>query len=263
MDPDPKALLECAVAAAQASGRHALENADRRQEVISATRHDIKLALDLECQRVAEEVVRSHFPAHAILGEENTGTASGAEPDGTHLWIIDPIDGTVNFSHGLPFWCCSIAARRGADVVAATVYAPDLDELYTAAQGGRALCNERILGISGVKRLGDAMVMTGMDKGVDPRLPPFALSAAIAGSAQKARIMGCAALDMCRVALGQADAYFESGIYVWDAAAAGLIVKQAGGMAEVLKEQSEGRLMFLASNGYIHEELKRVVMGVL
>ena len=95
-------LLECAILAAKAAGSHALDNWHRRDEVFKASRHDVKLQLDIECQAMAEKAIQSQFPDHHILGEESETRAA---QDSDYEWIIDPIDGTVNFSHGMPNWC--------------------------------------------------------------------------------------------------------------------------------------------------------------
>jgi len=260
--PASSDLLEAARAAAQAAGQHALRNRERRSEVVATFAHDVKLRLDLESQEVAESVLRQRFPHHRIRGEESTGPAAGPD-DGTCEWIIDPIDGTVNFSHGLPLWCCSIAVRAAGRMRAGVVYAPALDECYTATDDGPAECNGRRLAVSSVDSLSTALIMTGLDKGIDPRLPPFEIFRTLSSSVQKARIMGVAALDLCRVAAGQADGYFENGIYIWDIAAAGLIVERAGGQSEILADLGGGRLRHIASNGHIHTALRNLIQSVI
>jgi myo-inositol-1(or 4)-monophosphatase len=261
-DLAPVVLLDVATAAARAAGRHALRHYARRTEAVRGFAHDVKLKLDVECQAVAEEAIRSRFPDHAILGEES---ATPAAPDRAvpYLWIIDPIDGTVNFTHGLPYWCCSVAVRRGRQTIAGAVFAPQCDELYTAAAGLPALCNGSVLRVSSVRKLGEAVVMTGLDQKVNPKMKRLALFRAIADRSQKARVMGAAALDLCRVAAGQADGYFEASIFTWDVAAAGLIIENAGGRTEVLGEPEPHRLLFMATNGHIHKELRTLIRGHL
>jgi myo-inositol-1(or 4)-monophosphatase len=256
--PDTDRLLACCIEAATTAGRHALANHGRRQDALSTDRHDVKLRLDVECQAIAEKVVTARFPAHAILGEESATDIAGPAP-GACEWIIDPIDGTVNFSHGLPQWCCSVAVRRDGRTLAGAVYAPVFDELYTASAGGPATCNGTVLAVSATDSLAAAIVHTGLDKNVAPELPPLEIFKRIAGAVQRPRIMGSAALDICYVAAGKADAYFESGIYIWDLAAAALIVEQAGGKAEILVRQADRRLCFAASNGRLHDAFKRVL----
>jgi len=131
--PGIKDLLGCCIAAARGAGEHALSNEARRAEIVKKSSHDVKLALDIECQAKAEEVIRATYPSHLILGEEGGAFSDSKDP----MWIIDPIDGTVNFMHGLPLWCSSVAVRVGGEVVAGAVYMPALQELFTAT------CEER------------------------------------------------------------------------------------------------------------------------
>lgn len=251
-------LLDCAIAAARAAGTHAFRNFERRTDAVRRFRHDVKLRLDIECQAVAEEVIRSRYPEHAVLGEEDEA-ARPAGPAGELEWVIDPIDGTVNFSHGFPQWCCSVAVRRGETVLAGAVFAPMLNDLYSATADGPALLNGQPIRVSDVDSLAAALVMTGLDKHPDMNLPPLSIFQALAENTQKARIMGSAALDLCLVARGAADGYFETGIYLWDVAAAGLIVQRAGGMAERLCQLPDNRIRYLASNGRLQSALREVI----
>jgi len=253
-------LLEGAVAAARAGGEHALANIARRGEVLQRLRHDVKLRLDVESQEKVESVIRARFPDHAVLGEEDAYEAGIPKSDSGYLWIVDPIDGTVNFSHGLPLWCCSVAVQHDGQVVAGAVFAPELNRLYTAAAGQPALCNGKPVRVSATPTLASSLVCTGTDKKSEPNTPSFAFFERIAAAVQRPRITGSAALDICFVASGAADGYFESGIFLWDVSAAGLIVQQAGGLAEPLDFLDAKRLRFLASNGIIHEELKQAIV---
>lgn len=252
------ALLETAIKAAQTAGHHALANRHRKSETILVADHDVKLKLDLECQAIAENIVRTAFPDHALLAEESADRGQPAHnPKGSpYQWIIDPIDGTVNFSHGLPWWCCSIAVTYHGVTQAGAVYAPATNELFTATRGGQACCNGQPLAVSGVSTLKGAMILTGLDQKLTRTMGRLELFRGIADSVQKARVMGAAALDLCRVAGGQADGYFEGGVYTWDVAAAGLIVEMAGGRAETLAEPSPHQVLFMATNGHLHDEFK-------
>lgn len=255
--PSREELLDCAISAAKAAGAHAAGNIDRRKETEAVFAHDVKLRLDLECQQVAETTISNRFPAHAILGEE-----SKTPPPASHnyLWVVDPIDGTVNFTHGIRHWCCSVAVMQESRTVAGAVYAPLLDELYTATDKSRATLNGNEIRVSETAMLGDALVLTGISKSVDAGLEQFGFFREIALNSRKTRIMGSAALDLCRVAAGAADAYYESTIYLWDIAAAGLIVERAGGRTKTAEAPPEpNRLRFLASNGRLHDELVELV----
>lgn len=253
--PPPQTLLEVAVAAAQAAGRHALAQYSRRREVVTRSAHDVKLQLDLECQAEAEAVIRRYCPEQRVLGEEGGAFQDSALP----LWIVDPIDGTVNFSHGLPLWCSSVALQVERRTVAGAVFLPMLDQCYRAGVDTPARCNDAVLQVSTVGRLADALVLTGLHK--DPADPAASRQGflRLSAAAQKTRILGAAAADLCLVAAGRADGYFEANICLWDVAAAGLILERAGGRTEVLERYDDVHLRFLGSNGRIHAELKAVV----
>jgi myo-inositol-1(or 4)-monophosphatase len=263
------ALLEVAIAAARAGGTHALNNVSRRTEAVHSYAHDVKLALDVECQQQIEALIRSRFPEHAILGEEDETLVEGsrlgeskiaATGDDGYEWIVDPIDGTVNFSHGIPSWCCSVAVRRGTTILAGAVYAPEMDALYAATVDQPSTRNGVPIHVSTRDALSRCIVMTGMDKNISPGVAPLAFFSRIAQSCRKARIMGSAALDLCWVAQGIADGYFEGSIYLWDIAAAGLIVQQAGGAGEITALRDEpNQMSYVASNGRIQSELKALV----
>ena len=254
--PSLDCLLACAEAAAHAGGKHALKHAHRRHIIAETFAHDVKLKLDRECQDVTERVIRKHFPRAVILGEETPVTPVAANV----LWIIDPIDGTVNYFHGLPLWCCSVAVQVRGCVAAGAVYAPVLGECYTAHRERSSTCNGKPLAVSATRRLKDAVILTGLNKRNDLLNHSIALFQRLSRKTQKLRIMGSAALDICQVAAGRADAFFESGIYLWDVAAAGLIVDQAGGRAEIMATGSHYQLRILASNGRLHEPLRRLIL---
>jgi myo-inositol-1(or 4)-monophosphatase len=258
-------LLTAAIAAVECGGNHATRNWNRRKQAVKTFAHDIKLDLDIECQEKIEQQILAQFPGHKCLGEEDASLDVKQKVDPAaqgYEWIIDPIDGTVNFSNGLPTWCCSVAVREipSGIVRAGAVYAPMLQALYSASLSGTATKNGQPIHVSACTSLSQGIVMTGMDKNLEPGLPPLTYFRHIAVSARKARINGSAALDLCWVAEGAADGYFEGSIYLWDIAAAGLITERAGGQTEILKKRGEpNQLSFLASNGHIHQELRQVL----
>ena len=254
----PEALLKVARLAATRAGDHALGNVRRRGEVNVISRHDVKHILDVECQAVATETILAACPGDAILGEETAGEERPA-PGGAE-WIIDPIDGTVNFFHGLPHWCCSVAVRRGGVMQAGVVCAPELGLVFEAAADGPACCNGRPIRCSALADPSHALVLTGSDKAEDPARS-FRFFAALARLVQRPRVLGAAALDICLVARGAADGYFEHGIYLWDIAAASLILERAGGTCEILARHGGYRLAFLASNGHLHAAFKTCLLG--
>ncbi|MEN7973203.1 MAG: inositol monophosphatase family protein [Verrucomicrobiota bacterium] len=229
-------LLDTAICAAEAAGKHALENKDRRTETNKSFDHDVKLVLDVECQKIAEKVISSEFPDHSILGEEDIRPGSDLD----YEWIIDPIDGTMNYTHGFPYWCSSVAVRRQGKILAGCVYAPEFDEYYTAHIDGTAKCNGEPIRVSDTRTLGESLIFTGLSKHMESTNEPhFEIFHMLAINTQKVRISGAAALDMCHVAAGSSDGFLETNIYLWDHAAAGLIAEQAGAILSLHPQENE------------------------
>lgn len=253
--PSATDLLACAIEAAKAAGNHAIREASRRSEILSLAAHDVKLQLDKECQQRAEEVVRSAYPDHAILGEE--GSSDGAE--GAPRWVIDPIDGTVNFFHGLTYWCSSVAVQVGDQTLAGVVYAPVSGEVFAAQVGKPALRNGEPIQVSRTPSLESTLALTGLEKSVNQESRALEVLRTVSLRIQKVRLLGAAALDVCQVASGRADAFFEQGINLWDIAAGDLIVQQAGGRTEVLQPRPNNRMRYLCSNGLVHDALKELL----
>jgi len=252
-------LQAIATLAARRAGEHVLANLHRRGDVNSILRTDVKHKLDVEAQETATEVILSAFPDHAILGEE---TCDAPLPASDTVWIIDPIDGTINFFHGLPWWCCSVAVRHQGKAIAGAVFIPEMHQLYEATCDGPALCNGVPIRVSQTDRLDLAMLATGADKW-DLGEHAFKFMRRVAEIAQRPRILGAAAVDMCMVAAGRLDGYFESGIYVWDMAAASLIVERAGGCCKTLKAYPGHRIAFLATNGRLHTACREALLPLL
>jgi myo-inositol-1(or 4)-monophosphatase len=229
-------LLDVAICAAEAAGKHAIDNKHRRTEATDSFSHDIKLVLDAECQKIAEAVIASEFPNHGILGEENV-RPNQAE---AYEWIIDPIDGTMNYTHGFPYWCCSIAVRHNQKVLAGCVYAPEFGDYYTAHIEDPAKLNGKPIWASDTQSLQDSLIFTGLSKHLETAHEPhFEMFRMLALNTQKLRINGAAALDLCHVAAGSSDGFFETGIYLWDFAAAGLIAEQAGAVLSLYPHKNE------------------------
>lgn len=259
MTPPATDLLTIARQAARQAGEHVLAQLARRSDTDKILRHDIKHKLDREAQEIATATILTAFPDHAILGEE---TAETALPATAVRWIIDPIDGTVNFTHGLPLWCCSVAAQINEKTVAGAIFAPELGLLFEAQVGEPARCNGQVLRVSDTDRLDQALIHTGADKD-NPDGVAFRFLNCIASLAQRPRLMGSAALDICWVAAGKTDAYFEPGIFLWDMAAAGLILECAGGTGEVLRRGKGYKMAFLATNGKVHQPLRNALMPLI
>jgi myo-inositol-1(or 4)-monophosphatase len=253
----PARLLDTAVRAAQAAGSHALANTARRRETSETFDHDIKLVLDVECQQIAEEVITAEFPGHEILGEEYTRSAAASD----YEWIIDPIDGTVNYSHGFPYWCSSVAVRRRNEIVAGCVYAPEFANCYTAHVEETAQCNGKPIRVADTQRLDQALIFSGLSKHIESEgQSDFARFRKLLLNTQKVRINGAAALDICHVAAGLSDGFFETHLYLWDHAAAGLIAQQAGAVMCLYPNESEPHCTaVLCANQHLIDGLRSVL----
>ncbi len=250
-------LLQTAIAAATAGAAHATEQRNRNQEANLISSHDVKLKLDVECQQIITEAILRDFPGHAILGEEDA--APHDSPEAGYEWIIDPIDGTVNFFHGNPYWCASVAVRLNGDVLAGCVCAPDMGLRFEATADGPALRNGAAIRVSDTADLAMAIVHLGADKSSAASEHPFRFFHAVALHVQRPRICGAAALDICQTAAGSADGYFEPGIFIWDIAAADLILRRAGGQGAILRRFSGERLAYLGSNNPLHAPLRTLL----
>ena len=245
-------LLELCEAAARAGGDHALKNMHRCAEAAERFDHDIKLVMDSECQRLIESMILARFPDHTILGEEGSVANSTA-----YEWVVDPIDGTSNYTRQFPYWCCSVAVRRAGEMLAGCVYVPALNECYTATASGTALCNGNKIQPAATSTLKDAALFTGLTKDMDVRTFSFFTDAA--PRVNKIRILGSAAIDVCHVACGRSDAFFEAGLFVWDIAAAGLIAARAGAVCTEYQRGEEHGLRFLCTTPAVHAEMKELV----
>ncbi|MBL9140137.1 MAG: inositol monophosphatase [Verrucomicrobiales bacterium] len=235
-----KRLVHAAESAARAAGKQMRQNLDRPKAVHLATQHDVKLELDVRCQKIITSALQKALPEGAILGEEGIE----GNVDGTVRWVIDPIDGTVNFTYGVPHACVSIALQErtgpGSTLSEAAyadgyvtrlgvVFDPFTNELWCATDSGPATLNGRRIRVAQRTRLSEAIVALGFAKGrraLNRMLPVFER---LTHKVRKLRIMGAAALSTTYVASGRFDAYVESGVRLWDIAAGGLIVQRAGG----------------------------------
>ena len=223
--------LAAATEAAQAAGALMRTHLRRTKKVNEAVQHDIKLDLDVRSQRLITRLLAARFPKVPVLGEEGIDEASA------HVaarWVVDPIDGTVNYAYGIPHACVSIALQvrdeRGefrSDV--GVVLDPFIDEIWTAIRGQKTRLNGRIIRVSTRKRLDEAIVSLGFAKSAASIDASLARFAAMTHRVRKIRIMGSAALAFAYVADGRFDAYVEQGVRLWDVAAGSLLVECAGG----------------------------------
>jgi len=193
---------------------------------------DLVTETDKEVERFVISSLRESFPDHLFLGEETHSGESEAVADNP-TWVIDPIDGTTNFIHRFPFLCISIALCINKAVVLGVVYNPVLEEMFTAVKGEGAFLNGRPISISSASHVYEAVVCTNVGYDRTPQGTTFMLGmlhTLLSQKVQSIRMGGSAALDMCNVACGRVDAFYEFGIHVWDIAAGSLIVCEAGGI---------------------------------
>jgi len=260
----PKELrraLSTAVDAARAAGELMRRHIRAPKRVHAATQHDLKLELDVRCQRLIERRLRAAFPDWGMLGEEGSVRAAAGP-----RWVVDPIDGTVNFAYGIPHACVSIALEVPAPEpahrpVAGVVYDPFCEELWTALRGQPARLNGRVVRVSERTRLAEAIVSLGAGKRLRAIRHMVEALAGLVHRVRKLRSMGSAALALAYVASGRFDAYAEIGLHWWDIAAGGLLVECAGGRFEV-REHADAGFELLAHNGPLGPRLKRLLPRV-
>lgn len=220
---------------------------------------DLVTAADLETERMFRGLIAGRFPSHVVLGEETP--AGVAAESGGHRWIIDPVDGTTNFAHGLALFCVSIALEVDGRIELGVVYDPMAEELFTAERGVGAWLNGEPLHVSTRSALVDGLLCTGFPYSVRDRPTKLEAFSAFLRAARGVRRLGSAALDLCYVAAGRLDGFWEIRLHPWDFAAGMLVVTEAGGAvtnyagAPLKIEASE----IVASNGVLHPAMLAVL----
>ena len=222
-------MLETAIEAAVAAGKLLKQNFGTKLDVNVATHHDIKLALDEQAQQLITRVILADFPDHCILGEEAVTGNQQADV----RWVVDPLDGTVNYFYNIPHYAVSIAAQQRVgdrwETVAGVVLDPERDELFAGATGKVPTLNGQPIQVSDRSELAQAIVSIGFFKNEETIRKSLVHFQNLIGRVRKMRLMGAAALDVAYVACGRYDAYIEHGIKLWDICAGQLILELAGG----------------------------------
>ena len=210
-----KRYLDAAEKAARAAGKLLRKNFGRPQRVNAVAAHDIKLEIDIQTQELITKLLLKEFPKHALYGEEGIVGDQSSE----HQWIVDPLDGTVNYFYGIPHFCVSIALRFRNEVMVGVIYDPIRREMWKGQKGETSKLNGDPVHVSDRADLAEAVVSVGLAKTGETINANFPLLQQMVHRVRKCRVLGSAALDMAYVACGRLDAYIEQGISLWDIAA--------------------------------------------
>ncbi len=240
--------LSLATEAAIEAGRLLKGHFGKAMKVDEELHHDIKLALDKESQDLITKILLSARPGDALYGEEGVA----GDQDSERHWIVDPIDGTVNFFYGIPHFCVSIALRIGEEVVLGVIHDPMVGETWTIELGGVPQLNGEPVKVSPRTKLEEAVLFVGCGKDVDSLKTGMERFERASVRARKMRMMGSAALGMAYICCGRLDAYVEATISLWDIAAGKLLVEAAGGQVKLAKKEGKADVYsIVATNGKI------------
>lgn len=258
--PHDPLLLATAIEAVVAAGDLQMAHFGRAIEVTKKGRIDLVTEVDVAVERRFRAMIAGRFPGHDVLAEEFGSTAGSAAA--RHCWVFDPLDGTTNYAHGLPIFCASLGLEIDGRLELGAVYDPWRRELFTAERDGGAFLNGQPLRVSGTATLLDSLLVTGFPYNMhEGDSHVVGLFGHFIARAQAVRRLGSAALDLCYVAAGRMDGFWEERLKPWDVAAGALIVREAGGRITSIDgaafDVREASL--LASNGWIHEEMLATV----
>jgi myo-inositol-1(or 4)-monophosphatase len=252
-------VLGFAIATARAAGQLLCEQYGQDHAVrLKSTDIDLVTEADIASEQLIVDAIRQEFPGHEIVSEEGLGNVGALAEDSQPVWLVDPLDGTVNYAHGYPLWGVSLALSEGGHILLAVTFDPLRDETFTAAQGKGAWCNGKRIKVSDVAEMRQALVATGFAYKratvADNNLAEFG---AVMPRVQGIRRAGSAVLDLAHLASGRLDGYWEMHLRPWDWAAGWLLVEEAGGRVTSMRGQpwSLASKDIVASNGLLHAEL--------
>jgi len=249
-------LLATAIEAVIKAGEIQMGYIDSGFQVSHKGTIDLVTEADVAVETMFRTMIAGRFPDHTILAEEFGEDAStrGA----SHCWVFDPIDGTNNYAHGLPIFCSSLALEIDGIGEIGAVYDPTRRELFVAERGGGAFLNGEPMQVSNASTLVDSMLVTGFPYDIHKRIPEIVgLFGDFVGRARAVRRLGSAALDLCYIAAGRMDGFWEQDLKPWDIAAGAIIVEEAGGkVTDFAGEPFDSRrAQLLATNGKIHDDM--------
>lgn len=255
--------LDFAAELARTAGAVLSHYANRDKRVEFKGRANLVTAADKESEAVIIDAIRRRYPQHAILAEESGASSDGDPRRGK--WIIDPLDGTTNFAHQYPFYCVSIAFEQDGQVLCGAVFDPLRNDLFTGARGIGAFLNGERLRVSDVSKLADALLLTGFPYNLRERLDLLVGHfRAFLSESQAVRRGGSAALDLCYLAMGRCDGFWELNLLPWDTAAGMVIAEESGARFSNFNGAPYSVYMreIIASNTRIHDEMVRVLSSV-
>ena len=258
--PDP-VLLATAVEIVLEAGRIQLARRESGFTIDKKGDIDLVTEVDLECERLCRRIIAERFPSHDILAEE-LSTGPNEHSRASYRWVFDPLDGTTNYAHGLPIFCSSLALEIDGRAEVAAIFDPTRQELFTAERGEGAFLNGKPLTVSKAPTLMEALLVTGFPYDVHTKAAGLvAMFGAFLSRARAVRRLGSAALDLCYVAAGRFDGFWEQQLRPWDVAAGALIVVEAGGRVTGMDGSRFDPVAahLVASNGHIHDEMLEVI----
>ena len=256
--PHDPLFMAIAVEAVLRAGEMQMARFGTQMEIGKKGAIDLVTPVDLEVEMMFRQMIAARLPTHDVLAEELQTDAEMSRTPARHRWVFDPIDGTVNYAHGLPIFCASLALEVDGQPEVGAVYDPNRKELFTAEKGVGAWLNGAPLRVSMASTLLDSVLCTGFPYDVHETLDEVVgLFAKFVGRARAVRRLGSAAVDLCYVAAGRLDGFWEQRLQAWDVSAGSLIVEEAGGRVTGLDATSfsshSGQV--LATNGRIHDEM--------
>ncbi len=263
---DLKPFLEAALDGAYlAKGIHQYYQEKGFTQSTKSTPTDLVTQADHESEAAIRELIGQRFPDHVLLGEEGgeQGVSSSAQPDSAYRWIVDPLDGTVNYAHGFPFYAVSIALEIEGQIKVGVVLDTARGDLFTATKGGGAFMNGRPINASAQEKLVSSLLATGFPYDINKDSENLTYFQRALAKGLTVRRPGAAALDLAYVAMGRLEGFWEVKLNPWDVAAGWLIIEEAGGTVTGIQGEPYqlGNKYLVASNTHIHKQLLDTIHG--